>query len=98
MLQGSIVALITPFRNGAVDEKGFQDFVDWQIGQGTHGLVPCGTTGESPTLSHAEHKRVVELCVEAAKKRVPVVAGTGSYPTEEASDYHPHHQMSVADL
>ncbi len=97
MLQGSIVALITPFHNGAVDEKGFQDFVDWQIGQGTHGLVPCGTTGESPTLSHAEHKRVVELCVEAAKKRVPVVAGTGSNSTEEAIDFTRHAKKAGAD-
>jgi len=97
MLQGSIVALITPFHNGAVDEKGFQDFVDWQIGQGTHGLVPCGTTGESPTLSHAEQKRVVELCVEAAKKRVPVVAGTGSNSTEEAIDFTRHAKKAGAD-
>ncbi len=97
MLQGSIVALITPFRNGAVDEKAFQDFVDWQVGQGTHGLVPCGTTGESPTLSHAEHKRVVELCVEAAKKRVPVVAGTGSNSTEEAIDFTRHAEKAGAD-
>jgi 4-hydroxy-tetrahydrodipicolinate synthase len=87
MLKGSLVALITPFRKGAVDEKGFQSFVEWQIGQGTHGLVPCGTTGESPTLSHAEHKRVVELCVEAAGKRVPVLAGTGSNCTAEAIDF-----------
>ena len=64
MLKGSLVALITPFRDGKVDEKAFQSFVDWQIEQGTEGVVPCGTTGESPTLSHAEHKRVVELCVE----------------------------------
>jgi 4-hydroxy-tetrahydrodipicolinate synthase len=61
MFKGSMVALITPFENGAVDEKRFQELVDWQIAQGTHGVVPCGTTGESPTLSHAEHKRVVEL-------------------------------------
>ncbi|MGH7033859.1 MAG: dihydrodipicolinate synthase family protein, partial [Stellaceae bacterium] len=81
MLKGSLVALITPFRGGAVDEKTFQEFIDWQIEQGTEGVVPCGTTGESPTLSHAEHKRVVELCVEAAKKRVPVIAGTGSNST-----------------
>jgi 4-hydroxy-tetrahydrodipicolinate synthase len=84
MFKGSIVALITPFRDGAVDDKAFQEFVDWQIDQGTHGLVPCGTTGESPTLSHAEHSRVVELCIEAAKRRVPVVAGTGSNSTAEA--------------
>ena len=77
MLKGSLVALITPFRDGKVDEKAFQSFVDWQIEQGTEGVVPCGTTGESPTLSHAEHKRVVELCIEVAKGRVPVVAGAG---------------------
>ena len=74
MFKGSNVALITPFRKGAVDEKGFQDFVDWQIKEGTHGLVPCGTTGESPTLSHHEHKRVVELCIEVAKGRVVAAA------------------------
>jgi 4-hydroxy-tetrahydrodipicolinate synthase len=84
MFRGSIVALVTPFRNGAVDEKAFQDLVDWQIGAGTDGLVPCGTTGESPTLSHAEHERVIALCVEAAAGRVPVIAGTGSNSTEEA--------------
>jgi 4-hydroxy-tetrahydrodipicolinate synthase len=100
MLKGSLVALITPFRKGAVDEKGFQDFVQWQVGQGTHGLVPCGTTGESPTLSHAEHKRVVELCVEAAGKRVPVLAGAGSNCTEEAIDFtrHAKHAGATAAL
>ena len=97
MLKGSIVALITPFRNGAVDQKGFQDFVEWQVEQGTHGLVPCGTTGESPTLSHTEHKRVVELCVEAARKRVPVVAGTGSNSTDEAIDFTRHARKVGAD-
>jgi len=85
MLKGSLVALITPFRDGAVDEKAFQDLVAWQIAEGTQGLIPCGTTGESPTLSHEEHDRVVELCIEAAKgSKVPVVAGTGSNSTEEA--------------
>ncbi len=97
MLKGSLVALITPFRNGAVDEKAFQSFVDWQIGQGTHGVVPCGTTGESPTLSHAEHRRVVELCVEVAKGRVPVIAGTGSNSTEEAIDLTRHARKAGAD-
>jgi 4-hydroxy-tetrahydrodipicolinate synthase len=97
MFKGSFVALITPFRNGAVDEKGFRDFVDWQIGEGTHGLVPCGTTGESPTLSHAEHKRVVEICIEVAKGRVPVVAGTGSNSTEEAIDLTRHAKEAGAD-
>src|SRR6478736_1024966 len=82
--QGSITALITPFKNGEVDSKAFQRLVDWQIDQGTHGLVPVGTTGESPTLSHEEHKRVVELCIEAAGRRIPVIAGTGSNCTSEA--------------
>jgi 4-hydroxy-tetrahydrodipicolinate synthase len=90
MFKGSIVALLTPFRDGAVDEKAFQDFVDWQISQGTGALVPCGTTGESPTLSHAEHKRVVELCIEVAKGRVPVIAGAGSNSTEEAIELTRH--------
>lgn len=84
MFKGSYVALITPFRNGAVDEAAFVKLVEWQIEQGTHGLVPCGTTGESPTLSHDEHKRVVELCVKTAKGRVPVIAGAGSNNTVEA--------------
>lgn len=84
MFRGSIVALITPFRKGKIDEKAFQDMVEWQIAQGTQGLVPCGTTGESPTLSHKEHMRVVELCVEVANRRVPVIAGTGSNSTHEA--------------
>ncbi len=97
MFKGSIVALVTPFRDGAVDEKAFQEFIDWQIGQGTHGLVPCGTTGESPTLSHVEHNRVVELCVEAAGKRVPVIAGTGSNSTEEAIGFTRHAKAAGAD-
>ncbi|MEQ9226851.1 MAG: 4-hydroxy-tetrahydrodipicolinate synthase [Parvibaculum sp.] len=84
MFKGSYVALVTPFRNGAVDEAAFVKLVEWQIEQGTHGLVPCGTTGESPTLSHDEHKRVVELCVKTAKGRVPVIAGAGSNNTVEA--------------
>jgi len=97
MFKGSLVALITPFRDGKVDEKRFQSFVDWQIGEGTHGVVPCGTTGESPTLSHAEHKRVVELCVEVAKGRIPVIAGTGSNSTEEAIDFTRHAKKAGAD-
>jgi 4-hydroxy-tetrahydrodipicolinate synthase len=97
MFKGSLVALITPFRDGKVDEKAFQSFVDWQINQGTHGLVPVGTTGESPTLSHAEHKRVVELCVEVAKGRRPVIAGTGSNSTEEAIDLTRHAKKAGAD-
>ncbi|MGQ0662007.1 MAG: 4-hydroxy-tetrahydrodipicolinate synthase [Pseudomonadota bacterium] len=97
MFKGSNVALITPFKNRKVDEMGFQDFVDWQVRQGTHGLVPCGTTGESPTLSHAEHMRVVELCIEAAHGRVPVIAGTGSNSTEEAIALTRHAKMAGAD-
>jgi 4-hydroxy-tetrahydrodipicolinate synthase len=84
MLRGSITALITPFADGAVDEKAFSRLVDWQINEGTHGLVPVGTTGESPTVTHEEHRRVIEICVEVADKRVPVIAGAGSNSTEEA--------------
>ncbi len=84
MFRGSITALITPFRNGQIDEVAFQSLVAYQIAAGTHGLVPCGTTGESPTLSHEEHRRVMTLCVEAAEGRVPVIAGTGSNSTAEA--------------
>ncbi|HYH20252.1 MAG TPA: 4-hydroxy-tetrahydrodipicolinate synthase [Azospirillum sp.] len=84
MFHGSITALLTPFKNGKVDESAFQAFVDWQITEGTDALVPCGTTGESPTLSHEEHDRVVELAIEAAAGRVPVIAGAGSNSTEEA--------------
>ncbi len=96
MFKGSITALITPFRNGSVDEKAFQSFVDWQIAEGTDGLVPCGTTGKSPTLSHDVHNRVVELCVEAAKGRVPVIAGAGSNSTEEAISLTRHAKKAGA--
>ena len=89
-LQGSFTALITPFRDGKVDTAAFKRLVEWQIDQGAHGLVPCGTTGESPTLSHEEHKRVVELCIETAAGRVPVIAGTGSNSTAEAVDMTVH--------
>jgi 4-hydroxy-tetrahydrodipicolinate synthase len=84
MFQGSITALITPFRDGKVDHAAFRAFVEWQVDEGTDALVPCGTTGESPTLSHDEHKRVTEICVEAADGKVPVIAGTGSNSTAEA--------------
>ena len=97
MFRGSMTALITPFRNGQVDEKAFQDFVAWQIAEGSHGLVPCGTTGESPTLSHDEHRRVVELCVEVANGRVPVIAGTGSNSTAEAIELTKHAKRAGAD-
>lgn len=90
MFHGSIVALITPFKDGKVDEKAFQSFVEWQVAQGTHALVPCGTTGESPTLSHDEHRRVVELCIEAAAGKVPVIAGAGSNSTSEAVELTRH--------
>jgi 4-hydroxy-tetrahydrodipicolinate synthase len=86
MFKGSFTALITPFKGGKVDEDAFARLVDWQIQEGTHGLVPCGTTGESPTLSTEEHKRVIALCIEVAKKRVPIIAGAGSNATEEAID------------
>jgi 4-hydroxy-tetrahydrodipicolinate synthase len=97
MFSGSIVALLTPFKNGKVDEKAFQSFVDWQINQGTNGLVPVGTTGESPTLSHEEHMRVVELCIEAAAGRVPVIAGAGSNSTAEAIAFTRHAKQAGAD-
>lgn len=96
-IQGSLVALITPMRDGKVDEKAFQDFVNWQIEQGTEGLIPCGTTGESPTLSHEEHDRVIALCVEAAAGRVPVIAGTGSNATSEAVTLAKHAKDAGAD-
>ncbi|CAG1013309.1 MAG: 4-hydroxy-tetrahydrodipicolinate synthase [Rhizobiaceae bacterium] len=85
MLRGSLTALVTPFRkDGSLDEKAFRDLVEWQIAEGTNGLVPVGTTGESPTLTHDEHREVVRICVEVAKGRVPVVAGAGSNNTAEA--------------
>jgi 4-hydroxy-tetrahydrodipicolinate synthase len=83
-IKGSMPALITPFRNGAVDEAAFRKFVSWQIAEGSHGLVPTGTTGESATLSHEEHRRVVEICIDEAGGRVPVIAGAGSNSTAEA--------------
>jgi 4-hydroxy-tetrahydrodipicolinate synthase len=90
MFKGSFTALITPFRDGEIDEPSFRRLVEWQISEGTHGLVPVGTTGESPTLSHAEHKRMVELTVEVAGKRIPVIAGAGSNSTREAIDFTRH--------
>ena len=81
MFKGSFVALITPFRNGGIDEGAFQQFVAWQVEQGTHGFVPTGTTGEAPTLSHDEQERVIALCAEVANGKVPVVAGTGTNST-----------------
>ena len=95
--RGSNPALITPFKNGAVDEKAFRKFVNWQIAEGSHGLVPVGTTGESPTLTPDEHKRVIEICIEEAKGRVPVIAGTGSNSTAEAIEYTEHAKKAGAD-
>jgi 4-hydroxy-tetrahydrodipicolinate synthase len=97
MFHGSIVALITPFRNGSIDATALQSLVEWHIEQGTHGLVPVGTTGESPTLSHAEHEQVVELVVEAAARRLPVIAGAGSNSTDEAIHLAEHAARVGAD-
>lgn len=98
MLKGSITALVTPFdREGAFDEKSFRSFVNWQIQEGTNGLVPVGTTGETPTLSHDEHKRVIEVCIEVADKRVPVIAGAGSNNTREAIELSQHAEKAGAD-
>lgn len=97
MFRGSLTALITPFRDGTVDAKAFAALIDWQIAEGTQGLVPCGTTGESPTLSHDEHNLVVELCVKSAAGRVPVIAGTGSNSTDEAIYLTRHAKEAGAD-
>ncbi|MBB2830605.1 UNVERIFIED_ORG: 4-hydroxy-tetrahydrodipicolinate synthase [Rhizobium esperanzae] len=97
MFKGSITALVTPFADGEVDEIALRNLIEWQIGEGTSGLVPCGTTGESPTLSHAEHMRVVELAIAAANGRVPVIAGAGSNSTEEAISFVRHAQEAGAD-
>ena len=94
---GSFVALITPFKDRKIDEKKFQELVEWQINQGTNGLVPCGTTGESPTLSHEEHERVIDLTLEVANGRVPVIAGTGSNSTEEAIRLTSHAEKAGAN-
>jgi 4-hydroxy-tetrahydrodipicolinate synthase len=95
--RGSFTALVTPFKNGSVDEKAFRDIVDWQISEGTNGLVPVGTTGESPTLSHDEHKQVVEWCIDQADGRVPVIAGSGSNSTAEAVELSRHAEEAGAD-
>src|SRR5271166_4042563 len=95
--RGSFTALVTPFKNGSVDQKAFRELVDWQIAEGTKGLVPVGTTGESPTLSHEEHRNVVEWCVDHARGRVPVVAGAGSNSTKEAIDLAQHAEKAGAD-
>lgn len=95
--RGSFTALVTPFKNGSIDEKVFRELVNWQIAEGTNGLVPVGTTGESPTLNHDEHKRVVEWCVEEVRGRIPVIAGAGSNSTKEAIELAQHAQKAGAD-
>ena len=97
MFDGSMVALVTPFTDGEVDEKKLADLVDWHAAEGTSAIVPCGTTGESATLSYEEHYRVVELTVKAARKRVPVIAGTGSNSTRETIELTQHAKDSGAD-
>jgi 4-hydroxy-tetrahydrodipicolinate synthase len=97
MFKGSIVAIVTPFKNGKVDEKKFRDLIEFQIKNGTSGIVPCGTTGESATLSFEEHDRVVEIAIEQTQKRVPVIAGTGSNSTEEAIMLTRHAARAGAD-
>lgn len=97
MFKGCLTALITPFRDGRIDEKAFQSLVDWQIREGIDGVLVCGTTGESPTLSHKEHMRLTELCIEAAERRVPVLAGTGSNSTEETIEFARHAERAGAD-
>jgi 4-hydroxy-tetrahydrodipicolinate synthase len=95
--QGSLVAMVTPFRNGAVDEAALRELVEFHVKNGTDGLIPCGTTGESPTLSHAEHKRVVEIVIDTAARRIPVIAGSGSNSTAEAIDMTVHAAKAGAD-
>src|SRR5476649_993422 len=95
--KGSFTALVTPFKNGSLDEAAFRGLVSLQIAEGTHGLVPVGTTGESPTLSHDEHKRVVEWCIDEADGRVPVIAGSGSNSTAESIELSQHAEKAGAD-
>ena len=97
MFKGSFTALITPFKDGKFDETSFRSLIDFQLKSGTHGLVPTGTTGESPTLSHEEHIRIVEVCIEQANKKAPVIAGTGSNSTEEAIYLTKHAEKAGAN-
>jgi 4-hydroxy-tetrahydrodipicolinate synthase len=94
---GSITALVSPFKEGAVDEQAFRALIDWQIASGTHGLVPCGTTGESPTLTHEEHRRLIDICIDEARGRAPVIAGAGSNNTAEAVALARHAERAGAD-
>jgi len=95
--RGSFTALVTPFKNGSLDQQAFRNLVEWQIAEGTNGLVPVGTTGESPTLSHDEHRQVVEWCIDQARRRVPVIAGAGSNSTREAIELSEHAEEAGAD-
>ena len=97
MLKGAFTAIVTPFKNGQLDEEAYRELIEFQIKGGIHGIVPCGTTGESPVLSHAEHKRVVETCIAQVKKRVPVIAGSGSNNTAEALELTKHAEKAGAD-
>jgi 4-hydroxy-tetrahydrodipicolinate synthase len=97
MFHGSMPALITPFKDGKFDEAAFRALVDWQISSGSHGLVPVGTTGESPTLTHEEHRKVVDVCIDEARGRVPVIAGAGSNNTVEAVELARHAEKAGAD-
>lgn len=97
MFRGAIVAIVTPFKNGRIDEGALRDLIEFQIANGTDGIVPCGTTGESATLTHEEHERVIEITIDAVKKRVPVIAGTGSNSTAEALRLTKHAFEAGAD-
>jgi len=97
MFKGAMVAIVTPFKNGQIDENALRELIEFQIANGTDGIVPCGTTGESPTLTHEEHDRVIEITINAVKKRVPVIAGTGSNSTAEALRLTRHAYEAGAD-
>jgi 4-hydroxy-tetrahydrodipicolinate synthase len=97
MFSGAIVAIVTPFREGRLDEEAYRGLIDWQIANGTSAIVPCGTTGESPTLSFEEHKRVIDVCIDQVKGRVPVIAGTGGNSTAEAVELTDHARAAGAD-
>ena len=94
---GAFTALLTPFTSNGIDEASYRKFINWQIAQGIHGVVPCGTTGESPTLSEKEHERVVDICIETVAQRVPVIAGAGSNSTAEAVQMTKHAAKAGAD-
>ena len=97
MFKGSITALVTPFKGDNLDENAYEKFIDFQISSGTHGIVPCGTTGESPTISHEEHKRLIEIAVKTSGGKIPVIAGTGSNSTDEAVDMTQFAEKAKAD-